>query len=331
MLRWRVMVVGEIPRALPMPARFREADPPAAGPQLRGRKPLILRCWVDDSTAGDLGTEESVTTVVRGLRAIELLAASDHLVVNRTKSAIAATPGEFRAALNTLIQGRANWDRGGVLVLCEDEVDQALLDIIAERLGVEGLKVHTAGLDQVHWAKAGKATVLVHLPGVGIPPLTVAVIEAGGGVVLRGWPDTWANLDKQSAAQALREHLAWPRIAVPVVASLKDLGVVIGGGLPGKLQHQQRLLELFRRCNLVGRLGLPRGKRERLVASSAIPAGLHGCAAQPPDSDTLDAARRHVLFALHRGSRFCQLPLFFAVGVDSWRADPGAVWVWKAV
>jgi hypothetical protein len=81
----------------------------------------------------------------------------------------------------------------------------------------------------------------------------------------------------------------------------------------------------------VGRLGLPRGKRERLVASSAIPAGLHGCAAQPPDSDTLDAARRHVLFALHRGSRFCQLPLFFAVGVDSWRADPGAVWVWKAV
>ena len=81
----------------------------------------------------------------------------------------------------------------------------------------------------------------------------------------------------------------------------------------------------------MGRLGLPRGKRERLVASSAIPAGLHGCAAQPPDSDTLEAARRHVLFALHRGSHFFQMPLFFAVGVDSWRADPGAVWVWKAV
>ena len=90
------MVVGEIPRALPMPARFQEVAPPAAGPQRRGRKPLILRCWVDDSTAGDLGTEESITTVVRGLRAIELLAASDHLVVNRTKSAIAATPGDFR-------------------------------------------------------------------------------------------------------------------------------------------------------------------------------------------------------------------------------------------
>ena len=208
MLRWRVMVVGEIPRALPMPARFREADPPAAGPQLRGRKPLILRCWVDDSTAGDLGTEESITAVVRGLRAIELLAASDHLVVNRTKSAIAATPGDFKGALTILIQGRASWDRGGVLVLREDEVEQALLDIIAERLGVEGLKVHTAGLDQVPWSKAGRATVLVHLPGAGIPPLTVSAIEAGGGVVLRGWPDTWANLGKDKAAQALREHLA---------------------------------------------------------------------------------------------------------------------------
>ena len=73
------------------------------------------------------------------------------------------------------------------------------------------------------------------------------------------------------------------------------------------------------------------GKRERLVASSAIPAGLYGCAAQPPDADTIDVARRHVQYALHRGSRFCQMPLFFMVGVETWRADPGADWVWKAV
>ena len=80
------------------------------------REPRILRCLVDDSTAGDLGTEESITTVVRGLRAIELLTASDLLLVNRTKSAIAAMPSDFRAALTTLIQGRASWERGGVLV-----------------------------------------------------------------------------------------------------------------------------------------------------------------------------------------------------------------------
>ena len=140
--------------------------------------------------------------------------------------------------------------------------------------------------------------------------------------MLRGWPDTWAGEDRLNAAQALKEHQSWPRIAVPVVASLKDLGVAIGGGAAGRLQHQQRLHELFKRCKLVGRLGLPMGRRERLVASSAIPAGLYGCAAQPPDADTLDAARRHVLFALHRGSRFCQLPLFFTIAVNSWRADP---------
>ena len=135
--------------------------------------------------------------------------------------------------------------------------------------------------------------------------------------MLRGWPDAWADADRQRGVTALREHRAWPRIAVPVVQ--------------GKTQHQQRLLELFRRTNLVARLGLPFGKRERLVASSAIPAGMHGAAAQPADSDTLDAARKHVLYALHRGSRFCQLPLFFTIAVNSWRADPAAVWVWKAV
>ena len=134
---------------------------------------------MDDSTAGDLGTENSIVTVVKGLRAIELLAASDRLVVNRTKSAIAAAPGNFRAALAVLIQGRASWSQGGVLVLCEGEAKQDLLDIIAERLGVEHGRVHVGGQDRVHWSKAGKATVLVHLPGAGIPPVTGSAIVAG--------------------------------------------------------------------------------------------------------------------------------------------------------
>ena len=238
--------------------------------------------------------------MVLGLRRIELLSASDLLLVNRTKSAVAATPSDHRAALTTLIQGRCDWEHGGVLVLSDGESDQDCLNLIAETLGTTGEKVHTGGLEQLHWATAGKATVLVYLPVVGIPPITVAVVEAGGGVVLRGGPNTWSDEEKNNGAQALREHQAWPRIAVPVVAALKDLRVVVGSGVQGKLQHQQRLGELFRRTNLVGRLGLPLGKRERLVASSAIPAGLHGCAAQPPDSDTLDTARRHVLFALQQ-------------------------------
>ena len=304
MLRWRLFAGGPVPRLL-----GNAGQAPGGGQAPPRRKPRVLRCWVDDSTTGDIGTEASAVTVVRGLRGIELLTASDLLLVNCIKSAVAATPSDRRTALTTLIQGRFGWKHGGVLVLSEDEIEQELLHLIAERLGTGGEKVHVGGLEQLHWATAGKATVLVHLPGGGIPPITAAVVEAGGGVVLRGWPDAWPAGEKDRGALALREHQAWPRIAVPVVAALKDLGVVVGAGAQAKCQHQQRLLELFRRSSLVGRLGLPFGKRERLVASSAIPAGLHGCAAQPPDSDTLDAARRHVLFALHRGSRFCQMPL----------------------
>ena len=189
--------------------------------------------------------------------------------------------------------------------------------------------MHCGTLDLLRWPLAGRASVLVVLPDSGVPPLTTKVIEAGGGVVLRGWPDSWAAEEQERGAAALRDHLAWPRIGVPVLAALKDLGVVVGSGTQGKLQHQQRLKELFRRTGLIGRLGLPFGKRERLLASSGIPAGLYGCAALVADSDTLDAARKHAMFALHRGSRFCQLPLFFAVAVSSWRADPAAVWIVK--
>ena len=91
-------------------------------------------------------------------------------------------------------------------MLCEGEVEENLLDIIAERLGAERARVHVGGLEQLHWSRAGRAAVLVHLPGAGVPPVTCSAIAAGEGVVLRGWPDSWANEDKERAAQALREH-----------------------------------------------------------------------------------------------------------------------------
>ncbi len=50
-------------------------------------------------------------------------------------------------------------------MLCEGEIEENLLCIIAERLGVERARVHAGGLEQLHWSKAGRATVLVHLPG----------------------------------------------------------------------------------------------------------------------------------------------------------------------
>ena len=142
-----------------MPRMMGNAGQAPGGMHAPGRrKPHVLRCWVDDSTTGDIGTEASVVTVVLGLRGIELLSASDLLLVNRTKSAVAATPSDHRAALTTLIQGRFEWEHGGVLILSEGEIGQDVLGLIAERLGTTGEKVHTGGLEQFHWARAGKAT-----------------------------------------------------------------------------------------------------------------------------------------------------------------------------
>ena len=145
------MVKGPLPRLLGNLGQAPGGEQPP-----EERKPRILRFWVDDSTAGDIGTEASIVTVVRGLRGIELLTASELLLVNRTKSAVAATPSDHRAARTTLIQGRLGWEHGGVLVLSEGEIEQELLDLIAARLGTVGEKVHTGGLEQLHWATAAK-------------------------------------------------------------------------------------------------------------------------------------------------------------------------------
>ena len=92
-------------------------------------------------------------------------------------------------------------------------------------------------------------------------------------MLLRGWPDAWLQGDRERAAQALKEQRRWPRLAVPVVGALKDLGVVIGG-VQGRAAHQHRLGDLFRRTALVAKIGSPFVQRGRLVAGSALPAGL---------------------------------------------------------
>ena len=296
-----------------------------------GRQPAILRCWVDDSTAGDTGESRSVVTVVSGLRQMELLAASDGLVVNKTKSAVAATPASHRKDLEELLQARQGWPEGLVLIVSDVDIGEDIKQAVCEQLEAVEAQVSVKTHDRVTWQNAGFASVLVYLSGPGVAPTVVQVIEAGQGAVLRGGPGGWALAQLIHARQCLKEHAAWPRIAVPVLPALKDLGVAIGSGRAGRDLQQQRLHELVRRTQLVARVGVPYPRRERLVAGSALPAGLFGCASQPPDADTLDAARRHVLYALHRGSRFCQLSLFFTVAVGTWRVDPAAVWICKAI
>ncbi len=297
----------------------------------QARVPKILRTWVDDSTAGDLGKEQSVKICIRGLRAIMEQMDTDRLQVNCSKSAIVAAPESHRDALQELMEGWRQWPHGGLMVLSDEVIPADLVALIIERLGAQDSEVQIGTQENLFWAKAGKASVLVHLPGPEIPPFTCEVVREAGGVILRGWPDTWDEASRGAAAGALQESRRRRKLVVPVLAAVKDLGVVIGSGAAGRQQHQKRLHELFRRTALIGGLGISFPKRERLVAGSGNPAALYGCAAQPPDADTLDVARRHVMAALHRGSHFCQSALFFQVAVSTWRADPALYWVVRAV
>ncbi len=222
-----------------------------------GLRPRLVRCWVDDSTAGDVGTQESVTTVIKGLRRMELLAASDGLVVNQTKSAVAATPASHREDLTLLLQARQRWARGLLMITHDDEVTEEVKGALLDVLGVGEDRAVTCGAESLRWQVAGGATVLVHLPGQGVPPSTTAVVAAGQGVVLRGAPAAWSQAQLEEAKKAMREHSWWPRAEVPVVAALKDLGVAVGTSKIGKDLHQGRLRELVRRTGLLPGLERP--------------------------------------------------------------------------
>ena len=101
-----------------------------------------------------------------------------------------------------------------------------------------------------------------------------------------------------------------PPLAFPVVAALKDLGVAQGGGRPGKELQARRSKVAFDRLGWIARLGLARQKLARLVAGSALAAGLYGTAAHVHDQDLLPTMRRWVMNALYKGSRFAQVQLF---------------------
>ena len=66
----------------------------------------------------------------------------------------------------------------------------------------------------------------------------------------------------------------------------------------------------FDRLGWIARLGLPRPKLARLVAGSALAAGLYGTAAHVHDQDLLPTIWRWVMHALYKGSRFAQVQLF---------------------
>ena len=83
----------------------------------------------------------------------------------------------------------------------------------------------------------------------------------------------------------------------------------------------QRAKVAFDRLGWIARLGLPRAKLARLVAGSALTAGLYGTAAHVHDKDLLPTMRR-VMHALYRGSRFAQVRLFMHSVLPCNGADP---------
>ena len=101
-----------------------------------------------------------------------------------------------------------------------------------------------------------------------------------------------------------------PPLAMPLVKALKDLGVAQGGGREGKELQAKRSREAFKRLEWIARAGVSRAKRARLVAGSALAAGLYGTAAHVHDHDLLPSLRRWVMHALYRGSRFASIELF---------------------
>jgi hypothetical protein len=116
-----------------------------------------------------------------------------------------------------------------------------------------------------------------------------------------------------------------PQLVLPIVATLKDLGVAQGFGKPARELQAARAKTAFSRLELVARLGLPRKALCRLAASSALVAGMYGAACHVYDSDFLSSLRNWVMHALYRGSRFAQVRLFVHLVLPSPLADPWQV------
>ena len=152
------------------------------------------------------------------------------------------------------------------------------------------------------------------------------MLSANRGV----WADASAlahgSLDAAKAQLAEDSSpLRWqrgPALELPVVDALKDLGVAQGVGRAGKELQADRAKVAFARLAWVARLGLPKVKLALLAGASALAAGMFGAAAHVYDGDFLPAARRWVMHAVHRGSRFAQVRLHVHLVLPTKAADP---------
>lgn len=288
----------------------------------------LCRTWVDDSTVGSRG-EGSLGAIVAGMAAMEQIVATDELQVNEDKSAAVAASQKSRAKLQGWLDSRSEWPQGGV-ILCLGPGSHRRVDEVAGLLQIKACQqTKEVSLEEGQdTAVHIQATVVVsegppHEPGR-------RLLEAQGGE----WV-TVEQLQSEECVARLRSKLqaASHRVRLKLQAkeALKDLGVAIGLAGGAADMQAKRLLELVQRVQRVGQLGLPMEKLSRLIQASALPAGLHGCAAGPPDSDTFKQLRKWVRHALYKGSAFAQDHLLFGLELIPRRADPLCHWLGKAV
>ena len=119
-----------------------------------------------------------------------------------------------------------------------------------------------------------------HLGGARVPPAVFQDQEVQPGVPAEppGRQAQGADVCEARARVWADGHpKRWsrgPPLVVPVVSTLKDLGVAQGPGKAGKDLQAKRAQEAFKRLSWIARAAVARVKRARLVASSALTAGL---------------------------------------------------------
>ena len=321
-----------------------------------------VRCWVDDSTAQASGATEGLATLVAATRSMEDLEQGDGVRVNRKKTGVLVTCAALRDLVQqaAAVKSRA----AGGLVAGFGPVEPAgWQEAWRQHLQVpEGTCMEWHGEGRLHEEdlRAVAASTSVWLAFDGLPPPAgeELVLRANRGLWVDarlpqcGGAGVPPAVDQDQLRQPLApEHpparqefgatvsearvrvwadghpLRWskgPPLAVPVVAALKDLGVAQGGGREGKEMQAKRSKEAFKRLEWIARAGVSRAKRARLVAGSALAAGMYGTAAHVHDHDLLPSLRRWVMHALYRGSRFASIELFMHLvlpfrGADPWR------------
>ena len=177
----------------------------------------------------------------------------------------------WRSCVEVFATGQFRW-------LCSGREAEPAVEAAAAALAAEEA---AAAVAAVHpWALAAAATVWLAFDGLP-PPDEIQEILSGNRAAWLPTVDAEASRMQHARRRLQADGAAdrWargPQLVLPIVATLKDLGVAQGFGKPAKELQAARAKTAFSKLELVARLGLPRKALCRLAASSALVAGMYG-------------------------------------------------------